>query len=400
MRPPPRLSSSVALVSFVFFCVLLVSCLPTLSFTVVPTAMLLPSRRPSSFLCMRRGGGRPKGPLRTVVSHVPINDEVRSFLDGREPDEQQQQQQQQPGGGGDHEVRVTTASAEVVRLLEDQVRLGLVNGVTLESFDPVPSKGRKARAAPALDGGADATTFAPPPTSSSSSSSGPPSTPTPEQRFHPALPPGKDYQLGVLPLSIAQYLSSSCSLDLVLLSSSSTPPLLKIVDYSKHLYDSQKQLKSSSKAATSSTLKELKMTYSISPNDYGVRLRLASSFLMSNSRVRLVVPLKGREVSHAELGERLLERMVKDLEPVGDGEGKPRREGRAVEVSVKPKPEVVRKARKEKEEKLTNSKKETTAAVKGKGRDGKDGAGAEEQVRGNRRTTVEVDDTDPGSALS
>ncbi|CAM9948337.1 unnamed protein product [Ascophyllum nodosum] len=148
---------------------------------------------------------------------------------------------------------------------------------------------------------------------------------------------GLDEQLGIMSTEAALKRAQEEGLDLVMISQEADPPVVKIIDYGKFKYK-QNQRKKDNKAKQKATeLKEVKMSYKIETHDYDVRLKNANKFIMQGNRVRVVVQFRGREQSHMDLGNVLLDRVSNDLKGIALMEPK-RREGNRLSMIVYPKP--------------------------------------------------------------
>eukprot|EP00904_Undaria_pinnatifida_P004305 jgi/Undpi1/13876/HiC_scaffold_9.g03527.m1 len=146
-----------------------------------------------------------------------------------------------------------------------------------------------------------------------------------------------DEQLGVMSTSQALQRAQDEGLDLVMISDEADPPVVKIIDYGKFKYKQDRRKKDNKAKHKATELKEVKMSYKIETHDYEVRLRNARKFVTQGNRVRIVVTFRGREQSHMDLGNVLLERVAKDLEGLALIEPK-RREGNRLSMIVFPKP--------------------------------------------------------------
>lgn len=148
---------------------------------------------------------------------------------------------------------------------------------------------------------------------------------------------GMDEQLGVMSTSQALQRAQDEGLDLVMISEEADPPVVKIIDYGKFKYKQDRRKKDNKAKHKATELKEVKMSYKIETHDYEVRLRNARKFVTQGNRVRIVVTFRGREQSHMDLGNVLLERVSKDLDGLAMIEPK-RREGNRLSMIIFPKP--------------------------------------------------------------
>lgn len=144
-------------------------------------------------------------------------------------------------------------------------------------------------------------------------------------------------QLGILALEEALAIAERKELDLFLVSDQSDPPVCRILDYGKYKYEQERKAKLAKKNQRTADVKEVKMRYKIEEHDYNVRVKNAKRFLKAGDKVKATINFRGREVQHASLAEKLLQRMAKDLEEVGEVQQAPKREGRNMIMFVSPK---------------------------------------------------------------
>ncbi len=142
-------------------------------------------------------------------------------------------------------------------------------------------------------------------------------------------------QIGVLPLNSALERARIEGLDLVEIAPNANPPVCKILDYGKYLYEKEKKRKKHLKRQSSIQLKEIKFTPTISDHDYNFKLKNAITFLESNNKVKFSVHFRGRELAHTDFGYNLLNRVKEDLKEIAKVEGPPSREGRNLIMIVR-----------------------------------------------------------------
>ncbi|CBN75133.1 conserved unknown protein [Ectocarpus siliculosus] len=148
---------------------------------------------------------------------------------------------------------------------------------------------------------------------------------------------GMDEQLGIMSTQQALQRASDEGLDLVMITKDAQPPVVKIIDYGKFKYKRDRRKKDNKAKHKATEMKEVKMSYKIETHDYMVRLRNAQKFVKQGHRVRIVVTFRGREQSHMDLGNVLLDKVTNDLEGLALVEPK-RREGNRLSMIVFPKP--------------------------------------------------------------
>lgn len=148
---------------------------------------------------------------------------------------------------------------------------------------------------------------------------------------------GNDGKLiGILQLQQALQLAQNAGLDLVEISPKAQPPVCKILDFGKYMYEEGK--KSKSQKATATKLKEIKLGAAIEQNDFLTKLRQAESFLFKGNKVKLYINLKGRQMSAPQLGIDVVQRMVDELKNVGLPDAKITHSGRNIFVLLTPLP--------------------------------------------------------------
>ncbi len=113
-------------------------------------------------------------------------------------------------------------------------------------------------------------------------------------------------QLGIMSADEANKLADEQGLDLVKISPNATPPVCKIMDYSKFCFDQKKREKEAKKNQHVVEVKEIRMSPSIDTNDFNTKVKAAQKFLTDGNRVKVSVRFRGREVAHTNLGEKLL----------------------------------------------------------------------------------------------
>ena len=139
---------------------------------------------------------------------------------------------------------------------------------------------------------------------------------------------GDEGQLGIMDIESALKLAAERDLDLVEVSPDADPPVCKIMDYRKFKFDNSKKLQKSKKKQTTQTLKEIRMRPLIDTHDYEFKKRNARKFIEHGDKVKVTMRFKGREMSRQELGAKVLNRLVLDLEDIAKVEIQPKMEGR------------------------------------------------------------------------
>lgn len=144
-------------------------------------------------------------------------------------------------------------------------------------------------------------------------------------------------QLGVMPLNQALQLARNKGLDLIEIAANAIPPVCRIVDYGKFVYEESKRSKEARNPA--GKVKELQISASIDPHDLGVKRDHAIQFLCDDMKVRIKMRFRGRQRAHKEIGTDLMNRFVKELAPYGQADSPPKMLGdRDLNVFVTPLP--------------------------------------------------------------
>ncbi len=125
--------------------------------------------------------------------------------------------------------------------------------------------------------------------------------------------------------------------DLVEVSPQARPPVCKIMDYGKYKYELAKKAKDAKKKQRYVQLKEMRFRPKTEKHDYTFKMKHVREFLMQGSKVKVMVVFRGRERSHMEFGERILDKLKTDLADVGEAEPRPRMEGRSLTLNFMPK---------------------------------------------------------------
>lgn len=139
--------------------------------------------------------------------------------------------------------------------------------------------------------------------------------------------------MGVVSTRDARQLSEKSGLDLVEVSPDAKPPVCRIMNYGKHIYQQNKRKKQPKKTQT----KEVKLRPATEQADYQVKLRNIIRFLTNGDKAKVTIRFRGREMSHPELGAELMERIIVDLVEYGIVEQRPKLEGRQIVMVIAPK---------------------------------------------------------------
>jgi len=144
-------------------------------------------------------------------------------------------------------------------------------------------------------------------------------------------------QFGIMPIAQALELAAERHLDLVEIAPKAKPPGCRIMDYGKYQYEQQKREKEARKRQRVIDVKEVKLRIRIEQHDFDVKTKNAIRFLEGGDKVKATIMFRGRELSHPELGEELLNKMAAQLQDIAVVERKPKLEGRNMVMIVAPK---------------------------------------------------------------
>ena len=144
-------------------------------------------------------------------------------------------------------------------------------------------------------------------------------------------------QLGIMAPASALKIADEQGLDLVKISPNATPPVCKIMDYSKFCFDQKKREKEAKKNQRVVEIKEIRMSPSIDTNDFNTKVKAAQKFLNDGNRVKVSVRFRGREMAHTNLGEKLLMDFAASCSEIAGMEKNPKLEGRFMAMFLTPK---------------------------------------------------------------
>ena len=142
--------------------------------------------------------------------------------------------------------------------------------------------------------------------------------------------------LGVLSVQDALERARQSGLDLVEVSPNAAPPVCKILDYGKFKYEAQKRANQARKKQKTFDVKEIKMRPGIDQHDYDVKMRAITKFLEAGDKVKVTMRIRGREMTHQEIGMGVLMRVREDLKEIAKVEQSPKLEGRQMTMVVAP----------------------------------------------------------------
>ncbi len=140
-----------------------------------------------------------------------------------------------------------------------------------------------------------------------------------------------------MPLDEALQRATDKELDLVEVASDAAPPVCRIMDYGKYVFEENKKRQAARKKQKQIQIKEVKFRPGTEMGDYQVKLRNLVRFLGDGDKAKITLRFRGREMAHQELGLKLLERVETDLVELGTVEQRPRMEGRQMVMVIAPK---------------------------------------------------------------
>ena len=148
---------------------------------------------------------------------------------------------------------------------------------------------------------------------------------------------GDNVEVGVYSLDKAKELSAELELDLVEISPKAKPPVCKIIDYKKFLYEQKKREKTLKSKATKVTIKEIRFGPQTDEHDYEFKKKHAIKFLQEGAKLKAFVFFKGRSIIFKEQGQILLLKLAQELEEYGKVEQLPKLEGKRMIMFIAPK---------------------------------------------------------------
>jgi translation initiation factor IF-3 len=150
------------------------------------------------------------------------------------------------------------------------------------------------------------------------------------------------HQHGVLPLQEALNLARTQGVDLVEIAANANPPVCRLVDYGKFRYEQSKKDKESRKKQHATKVKEIQLSPSIDPHDFGVKLMHAIDFLCEDMKVKVTLRFRGREMAHKEFGFQTVQNFIKEVAPYGHPDAPPKLVGKGIVLMISPLPRAKR----------------------------------------------------------
>jgi translation initiation factor IF-3 len=143
--------------------------------------------------------------------------------------------------------------------------------------------------------------------------------------------------VGIVSAKEAQKMANLKNMDLVKISPNAVPPVCKIMDYGKYMFDIAKKEKEAKKNQKIISIKEVRLSPSIEDHDFDFKLRNAFKFLKDGDKVKVSVKFRGREMNHTSIGTEVLEKFADGIKEVGIVEKKPKLEGKSMIMILNPK---------------------------------------------------------------
>ena len=143
-------------------------------------------------------------------------------------------------------------------------------------------------------------------------------------------------QVGIVVIAEALQAAQTAGLDLVEISPDAEPPVCKVEDYGKKLFEAKKQQAAQRKKQKQTQVKEMKFRPGTDVGDYAIKLRNLKRFLENGDKAKVTLRFRGREMAHQELGMEMLKRIEDDLSELGAVEQFPKMEGRQLTMVIAP----------------------------------------------------------------
>lgn len=146
-----------------------------------------------------------------------------------------------------------------------------------------------------------------------------------------------DGETAVMPTQEGIMRAKDLGLDLVVISPNTVPPVAKVIDYGEYTYIEKKKKNEAKKKQQRVEVKEVKFRPNTDQHDYEFKKNHAVRFLKEGKKVKATIFFRGREITHANIGERILRELEKDVAEFGNAETMPRIEGRSMSMMIGPK---------------------------------------------------------------
>ncbi|MCM8795979.1 MAG: translation initiation factor IF-3 [Candidatus Omnitrophica bacterium] len=139
-------------------------------------------------------------------------------------------------------------------------------------------------------------------------------------------------QLGIVPIEKAREIADEYELDLVEVAPQASPPVCRIIDFSKFKYDQEKKEREAKKHHHQGKLKEIRLKPNINDHDYAIKLKQVMGFLEKKDRVKINLFFRGRQLEHLDLGRKIVDRLIVDTQQKARIEKGPSLEGKVISL--------------------------------------------------------------------
>ena len=146
----------------------------------------------------------------------------------------------------------------------------------------------------------------------------------------------KGEQLGIMPLYQAREIAREHNIDLVEVAAAAVPPVCRLLDYGKYRYEQARKEREARKNQKVSLLREVRLRPKIGDHDFEAKARSVKKLLNGGDKVKVTVMFRGREITHPEIGRRLLQRMAESLNEVASVERQPVMDGKRMIIILSP----------------------------------------------------------------
>lgn len=143
--------------------------------------------------------------------------------------------------------------------------------------------------------------------------------------------------LGVMSAKDAQKLANSRNLDLVKIAPKAIPPVCRIMDYGKYMFELGKKEKEAKKNQKVINIKEIRISPNIEDNDFNFKIKNTIKFLKDGDKVKVMVRFRGREINYTSIGQDILDKFAEAVKEYGVVEKKPKLEGKSMIIVLNPK---------------------------------------------------------------
>lgn len=146
----------------------------------------------------------------------------------------------------------------------------------------------------------------------------------------------KGEQLGIMPIDQAREIARKQNIDLVEVAATSVPPVCRLLDYGKYKYEQAKKEREARRSQKAPLLREIRLRPRIDNHDFEAKTRLVRKLLDGGDKVKVSVAFRGREITHSEIGWKLLQRMTESLKEAASLERQPSMDGTRMVMILSP----------------------------------------------------------------